>query len=93
MNINASMRNPYIRLTNTENSEEPPTDTVELQHKLTCSIDNENDPISFLQDGIKLSLAGSVTKNSPTLGRDALYLKNMSINKLVLDIITYSPDI
>lgn len=71
------------RLNNTEAPEEASVKTTEIQHKLTCNIDNENNPISYLQDGIKLSLFGSVTKNCPTLGRDAVYNKVMQISKLV----------
>ncbi len=72
-----------VKLTNQEAPEEPATETTEVAQKVSCHIDNENNPINYLQDGIKLSLMGSITKNSPTLGRDATYLKSMKINKLV----------
>ena len=72
------------RLTNQEAPQEQATATTEVAQKLSCHIDNENNPISYLQDGIKLSLTGTMIKNSPTLGRDATYLKTMKISKLVL---------
>lgn len=73
-----------IRLKNTEVDTEKEVEGVESQKKLSCHIDNENNPISYLQDGIKLSLTGALTKRSEIAGRDCLYTKTMQISKLVL---------
>lgn len=70
-------------LTNIESEEEPPSEVIESQNKLSCNIANENNPVSYLQDGIKNSLTGSIEKNSPLLGRNAQYIKIMRISKLV----------
>lgn len=70
-------------LTNVENQEEPPSELTEVQNKLTCNIANENNPISYLQDGIKNFLLGAVEKHSSLLGRNAQYTKSMKISKLV----------
>ena len=75
------------RLTNSEAPQETPIETTELALKIPCHIDNESNPISYLQDGIKLSLTGSITKNSPVLNKDCVYMKTLSINRLVRHII------
>jgi len=40
------------------------------------------DPINHLAEGVKLVLEEVVNKNSPTLGRNADYLKVSKVNKL-----------
>lgn len=63
---------------------EPATTTKEVVQKLSCNIDNESNPINYLQDGIRLSLSATILKNSPSLGHDAPYLKTMQISHLVI---------
>lgn len=53
-----------------------------MTNKLSCYI-SEINPISYLQDGIKLLLSSTLVKHSPSLNRDANYLKTSRINKLV----------
>ena len=67
----------------TEAPEEPATNITEKVLRLSCHIDNNNNPISQLSDGLKVSLEGQIEKNSPSLGRDAVYTKTSRINKLV----------
>ena len=63
--------------------DEPAQFSYEKVLKLSCHIDNNNNPINMLSEGLKISLEGSVEKRSQTLGRDALYSLNKKINKLV----------
>lgn len=58
-----------------EAPEEPPTEQLEKVLKLSCHIDNNNNPINMLSEGLKISLEGDVEKNSPSLGRNAIYHK------------------
>ena len=51
--------------------------------KLSCHIDNNNNPINMLNEGLKISLEGQVEKRCQTLGRDAIYNLKKRINKLV----------
>ena len=81
--MQVSLFNANYRLTNQEAPGETPIETKESALKIACHIDNESNPISYLQDGIKLSLTGSITKHSPSLNRDAVYVKALSISKLV----------
>ena len=71
------------KLTNQEAPEEEASSTTEVAQKLACHIDNENNPINYMQEGIKTSLTGSMTKFSPMLNRDATYMKVARISKLV----------
>jgi len=67
---------------NTECEAEP--DTVQKEHvlKLSCHIDNNNNPINNLADGLDLSLSGDIEKNSMVLGRNAVFHKTSKVNKL-----------
>ena len=56
---------------------------TEQSFKLGCHIDNENNPIDMLQKGLEISMKGQVEKNSPSLGRMALYEQTTKINRLV----------
>eukprot|EP00824_Muranothrix_gubernata_P009618 TRINITY_DN22320_c0_g1_i1.p1 TRINITY_DN22320_c0_g1~~TRINITY_DN22320_c0_g1_i1.p1 ORF type:complete len:548 (-),score=126.65 TRINITY_DN22320_c0_g1_i1:46-1689(-) len=67
---------------NTENEEEEPTMEYEISRKLYCHIDNQNNPINNMFDGFKLSLEGTIEKNSPTLERNAVYNKVQKISSL-----------
>jgi ubiquitin carboxyl-terminal hydrolase 14 len=50
--------------------------------KLSCHIDNNNNPINSLADGIELSMVGDIEKNSEVLGRNAVFKKTSKVNKL-----------
>lgn len=65
-----------------EDDVEPAEVRSEMGNKLLCIIDNQNHPVDFLTDGIRVSLAGTVEKMSPVLGRNAVYSKTQTINKL-----------
>lgn len=69
------------KLTNTELPEEV-TESSERVLKLRCEIDNNNNPVSSMDEGIKISLAGQLEKNSQTLGRDVVWNKTSAINNL-----------
>lgn len=66
-----------------EAPDEPATQQAEKVLRLSCHIDNNNNPINSLSEGLRISLEGQVEKNSPSLGRNALYSKTSRINKLV----------
>ncbi|KZT50946.1 cysteine proteinase [Calocera cornea HHB12733] len=59
--------------------EEPPTHTMERILKLDCNISiNTN----FMMSGILDSLDQKITKNSPTLGREAVYTEKSRVSRL-----------
>jgi ubiquitin carboxyl-terminal hydrolase 14 len=62
-----------------ESPEEPKTTKVEIFEKLSCHI---TETTSFLYDALKHSLNEEITKNSPTLNREAKYRKIQRIQKL-----------
>lgn len=66
-----------------EAPEEPQVVQKEQVLRLSCHIDNNNQPINSLTEGLKISLEGQVEKMSPLLGRNAIYNKTARINKLV----------
>jgi hypothetical protein len=68
---------------NTEDPDEPPQVNKEHVLRLSCHIDNNNNPINHLIEGLKISLSGSIEKHSDKLGRNAIYFKEAKINKLV----------
>ena len=61
---------------------------TEQVFKLTCQIENGANPINSLQEGLKLSLEGDIEKNSPSLGRDAIWGKVSRVNRLVSIIVS-----
>ena len=71
------------RLKNLENPDEPIEIKSESSRKLPCIIASEPNPVNHLSEGIKAALEEIVNKFSPTLGRNADYLKNLKISKLV----------
>ena len=73
-----------------EAPDEPSTQQAEKVLRLSCHIDNNNNPINSLSEGLRISLEGQVEKNSPSLGRNALYSKTSRINKLV-SVARFSP--
>jgi ubiquitin carboxyl-terminal hydrolase 14 len=63
-----------------ESPEEPTaTPTFESFLQLSCFISQD---VKYLFTGLKFRLEESLTKNSPTLGRDALYTKTSRISRL-----------
>jgi len=59
--------------------DEPPTHTVERIFKLDCNITiNTN----FMMSGILDSLDQKITKNSPSLGREAVYTEKSRVSRL-----------
>lgn len=76
-----------IELLNESKCQEVPDEPVEYSHekimKLSCHIDNNNNPINMLTEGLKISLEGQVEKRCPSLGRDALYSIKKTLHKLV----------
>lgn len=67
---------------NKETEEEPIQEQKENVLRLSCHIDNNNNPINHLAEGLKISLEGDIEKRSPLLGRDCVYFKQSKINKL-----------
>jgi ubiquitin carboxyl-terminal hydrolase 14 len=50
--------------------------------KLSCHIDNNNNPINNLSEGLDISMVGEIEKFSETLQRNAIYKKSSKVNKL-----------
>jgi len=65
-----------------DNPDEPAEIKTESQRKLPCLIANDGEPINHLWEGIKLSLTETVNKNSPSLGKNADYMKSSKIKNL-----------
>lgn len=64
---------------NEESPEEQSTPTFESFLQLSCFISQD---VKYLYTGLKTRLEEKLTKNSPTLGRDALFTKTSRINRL-----------
>ena len=69
-------------LSNTEAEGEPERRSTEEVLKLSCHIDNNNNPINNLADGLDISLSGELEKFSYTLDRNALFKKVSKVNSL-----------
>jgi ubiquitin carboxyl-terminal hydrolase 14 len=67
---------------NTESEADPDTTVQESVLKLPCHIDNNNNPIDQLQDGLKISLEGEMEKFSEALQRNAVFKKTSKVSKL-----------
>lgn len=67
---------------NVENENEPATTSTETVMKLPCHIDNNNNPISNIDEGMEISLKGQLEKFSEMLQRNAIFEKTQKINKL-----------
>lgn len=67
---------------NKETDEEPVQETKENVLRLACHIDNNNNPINHMAEGLKISLEGDIEKRSDVLGRNCIYTKTSKINKL-----------
>ena len=50
-------------------------------------IENGAQPINSLQEGLRLALEGQIEKNSESLGRDAIWDKKSSVNRLVSNLL------
>lgn len=67
---------------NSETDAEPEATQTEKVLKLSCHIDNNNNPINNLQDGLDVSLSGDLEKFSEALQRNAVYKKSSLVSKL-----------
>ena len=83
--------NPIERLfqleleTKTHNKEvehEEPKIAMERAMKLRCYIDNNNDPIDTIEEGLDIGLKGELEKYSEAAGRNCVYEKAQKINQL-----------
>eukprot|EP00041_Stephanoeca_diplocostata_P017050 m.339208 g.339208 ORF g.339208 m.339208 type:complete len:493 (+) comp20578_c0_seq4:89-1567(+) len=68
-----------VTLTCNDNPEEPKDVKNEDGLQLQCPITKD---IGYLMAGLKHGLSGTITKNSPSLDRDALYTKTSTIDRL-----------
>ena len=68
---------------NKESEEEPVQTTKEQVIRLSCHIDNNNNPINHLAEGLKISLEGDIEKYSEKLDRNSIWFKQAKVNKLV----------
>jgi ubiquitin carboxyl-terminal hydrolase 14 len=67
---------------NKETDAEPVKETSEQVLRLSCHIDNNNNPINHMLEGLKISLEGDIEKYSDILSRNSIYFKQSKINKL-----------
>ena len=67
---------------NSESEAEESKVQMENVLKLPCHIDNNNNPINSLQEGLEISLKTNLEKYSETLGRNANYVETKKVNKL-----------
>jgi len=67
---------------NTESDAEPEKTQTEKVLKLSCHIDNNNNPINNIQDGLDVSLTADLEKFSEALQRNAVYKKKSLVSKL-----------
>ncbi|RXN14277.1 ubiquitin carboxyl-terminal hydrolase 14 [Labeo rohita] len=63
----------------TESEDEDPTKGTESQLQLSCFINQE---VKYLATGLRLRLQEDITKFSPSLQRNALYIKSSKISRL-----------
>ena len=75
-----------IELENTTKNSETDAEPESISHenilKLSCHIDNNNNPINSIQEGLEISLNGEVEKFSEVLQRNAVFKKGSKVNKL-----------
>ena len=67
---------------NKESEADPEEVTKEQVLRLSCHIDNNNNPVNHMIEGLKVSLEGDIEKNSPLLGRNCIYSRKQQVNKL-----------
>jgi len=63
----------------TESEEEEPTKGKESQLQISCFINQE---VKYLATGLRLRLQEEITKLSPSLDRNALYIKSSKVSRL-----------
>lgn len=63
------------KVKNKEDADEPEQISKEHVLRLSCHIDNNNNPINHLAEGLKISLNGDIEKYSDKLGRNAIFSK------------------
>ncbi|XP_076001210.1 ubiquitin carboxyl-terminal hydrolase 14 [Genypterus blacodes] len=63
----------------TESEDEEPIKGTESQLQLSCFINQE---VKYLATGLRLRLQEEITKHSPTLDRNALYIKSSKLSRL-----------
>lgn len=68
-----------VEMTCTETSEEPPSKLKENFLQLSCFISPE---IKYMHSGLKSRLKEQLTKQSPSLGRDAVYTRTSLVSRL-----------
>ena len=75
-----------IELESTVKNIESDADAEQTVHesvmKLPCHIDNNNNPINSLQEGLDISLTGELEKFSEALQRNAVFKKTSKVSKL-----------
>uniref|UniRef100_A0A8C1K0H2 Ubiquitin carboxyl-terminal hydrolase n=1 Tax=Cyprinus carpio TaxID=7962 RepID=A0A8C1K0H2_CYPCA len=69
----------YYIMKCTESEDEEPTKGTESQLQLSCFINQE---VKYLATGLRLRLQEDITKLSPSLQRNALYIKSSKISRL-----------
>ncbi|XP_052776253.1 ubiquitin carboxyl-terminal hydrolase 14-like [Mya arenaria] len=62
-----------------ESEEEPATKSTEKFLQLSCFIEKD---VKYMHTGLRSRLEEHITKNSPTLGRDAVFKKSNKISRL-----------
>lgn len=62
-----------------ESEEEAESKSTEKFYQLSCFIEKE---VKYMHTGLRSRMEEHITKNSPTLGRDAVYKKSNKINRL-----------
>lgn len=70
------------KIENIESEAEPPTYQKEHVLKLSCHIDNNNNPINSLSEGLDISLVGELEKYSELLQKNCVFKKTSKVNKL-----------
>lgn len=68
--------------TNKETEDEPAETRIDKVMKLGCFIDNNNNPISNLDEGLEIGLTGQIEKFSQLLGRNCVHETKQKINRL-----------
>jgi len=62
-----------------EAEDEPPSHSTENFLQLSCFISTE---VKYMLSGLKLKLQENITKHSPSLGRDAQYIRSVSVHSV-----------
>uniref|UniRef100_A0AAY5L581 Ubiquitin carboxyl-terminal hydrolase n=1 Tax=Esox lucius TaxID=8010 RepID=A0AAY5L581_ESOLU len=70
---------PHLSMKCTESEDEEPAKGKESQLQLSCFINQE---VKYLATGLRLRLQEEITKLSPSLQRNALYIKSSKVSRL-----------